>query len=405
MYVSQLSLTNYRNYSRLQLNFEPGPILLQGKNAQGKTNLLEALYYLSTTSSPHAKADRQLMNWLAMKQEVIPFVRLTALIKRNGGTLEIAITIVKEGESFKKDIQLNGSKKRAMDVIGKLNTVMFLPEDIDLITGPPSTRRRYLDSVLCQIDYEYCRALSRYNKLTTQRNALLKELADNRRTVDQLDYWDQQLAEHGSLLMVRRHNAILDLDAVARQRHRDLSDGLEGLRLHYAPSFDLHDRPAPNYQMPLNLQDLGPVAAPAPPIKQVIAAFRRRLEQVRREEIKRGVTTVGPHRDDLHFLIDGIDINLYGSRGQQRTAALSTKLAEIALMREATGETPVLLLDDVMSELDAERRGHVLEMIENTNQAFVTTTDWEDYHLPFRQGAQCYHVQSGRLAAIATDDS
>lgn len=400
MYVSQLSLTNYRNYSRLQLNFEPGPVLLQGKNAQGKTNLLESLYFLSTITSPHARADRQLINWLSVQNDVLPFTRLEATVNRGGGTLHITVTIVKEGERFKKDVRLNGSPKRAMDVIGKLNTVMFLPEDIALVTGAPSLRRRYLDSMLCQIDPEYCRALSRYNKVTTQRNALLKELGEKRRSADQLEYWDDQLAQYGSLIVTRRHNAILDLDAIARQRHRTLSDGVEGLRLHYAPSFDPHDRPAPDYQMPLVTEDLGPRTIPAPPLKEVEASFKAKLQTVRRNEIARGVSLLGPHRDDMHFLVDGIDITLYGSRGQQRTAALSTKLAEVALMRETTGEMPVLLLDDVMSELDAERRTQVLDMIKNAGQSFVTTTDWADYASDFRQAVPCFVVDNGRLERV-----
>ena len=265
MYLSHLSLTNYRNFTRLQADFGPGPILLQGNNAQGKTNLLESLYFLSTTTSPHARAVRQLINWLAMRREVIPFARLEGVVRRNGETLQIAITIVKEEERFKKDIRLNGVKKRAMDAIGALNTVMFLPEDIELVTGSPSVRRRYLDSMLCQIDAEYCRALRQYNKITTQRNALLKELAENRRSRDQLDYWDDQLAQYGALLVVRRHDAVLELDAVARRRHRELTAGQEGLRLYYAPSFDPHDRPAPDYQMPLLRKTWGRAPSPLPP--------------------------------------------------------------------------------------------------------------------------------------------
>ena len=397
MYISQLSLTNYRNYSRLQQTFQPAPILLQGQNAQGKTNLLEAIYFLSAITTPHARSDRQLLNWLSAKNDVLPFLRAEAWVARNGGTAQITITIVKEGERYKKDVRLNGAKKRAMDVIGTLNTVLFLPEDIALITGSPSVRRRYLDSVLCQIDREYCRALSQYNKLITQRNALLKELAENRRSVDQLDFWDEQLTAVGALLIVRRHDAILDLDAVARRKHRTLSDGQEGLRLYYAPSFDPHDRPRLDYQMPLITEKLPPRAIPAPPVPDVRDAFKSKLQSLRRDEIARGVTLLGPHRDDLHFLVDGVDINLFGSRGQQRTAALSTKLAEVSLMRDKTGETPVLLLDDVMSELDAVRRRQVIEMIERNGQAFLTTTDWNDFDADFRALAQCFTVEQGRL--------
>jgi DNA replication and repair protein RecF len=242
--------------------------------------------------------------------------------------------------------------------------------------------------------------LSRYNKILAQRNALLKELYKRNGQPDQLLYWDEQLAREGATLVANRHNMVLDLDAVASQRHRELSGGQEGLRLHYAPSFDPYQRPKPNYQLPLMMEDLTPYTATAPPVKEVRETFLAYLKEARPEEINRGVTLVGPHRDDLHFLVDGIDMTLYGSRGQQRTAALSTKLAEISLMRQTTGETPVLLLDDVMSELDAERRQQVIAIVDQAGQAVLTTTDWEDYNLDFRQRARLFSVTMGQLEEV-----
>lgn len=397
MYISQLSLTNFRNYSRLTLDLPSGPVLLRGDNANGKTNLLEAIYFLSTTRSVHTRTDQQLINWIILRQETLPFARVEATVKTRSETFKIAITVVREGNTFRKDIRFNGAKKRAMDIIGKLNTVMFLPEDIELVTGSPSIRRRYLDSTLCQINPDYCAALSRYNKVLTQRNALLKELFKRNSNPDQLFYWDEQLARDGAALMVNRHNTILDLDAVARQRHRELSGGREGLRLHYAPSFDLYRRPQPNYQLPLIMEELVPYSTAAPPLQDVRETFRSYLINARSEEISRGVTLVGPHRDDFHFLVDGIDMTMYGSRGQQRTAALSTKLAEVILMKQSTGETPVLLLDDVMSELDVHRRQQVLNIVDQAGQAVLTTTDWEDFSPDFRQRARLFSVAMGRL--------
>lgn len=397
MYISQLSLTNYRNYSRLSLGLPPGPILLQGDNAQGKTSLLEAIYFLSTTRSVHARADQQLINWLILKQEPLPFARVEATIKTERDSFQLAITLVRETEGFRKDIRFNGAKKRALDIIGKLTTVMFLPEDIELVTGAPSIRRRYLDSTLCQIDPEYCSALSRYNKVLANRNALLKDLYERKSNPDQLQYWDEQLAQHGATLVTQRHNAVLELDAVARQHHREVSGGKEGLRLYYAPSFDLYKRPKPDYQLPLLMEDLAPYSTVAPPLKEVRQTFLAYLQQSRREDINRGVTQVGPHRDDLHFLVDGIDMTLYGSRGQQRTAALSTKLAEVALMRQSTGEMPVLLLDDVMSELDADRRRQIITIVDQAGQALLTTTDWSDYEPEFRGRAKLFSVTMGQL--------
>jgi DNA replication and repair protein RecF len=321
VHITQLSLTNYRNYGRLNLELTFGPILLRGDNANGKTNLLESIYFLSTTRGVHARADQQLINWLVLRQDPLPFARVEATIQTRNDAFQLAITILREGDSLRKDIRLNGVKKRAMDVIGKLNTVMFLPEDIELVTGAPALRRRYLDSALCQINQSYCQALSRYNKVLTQRNALLKELYKRNGNADQLLYWDEELAHYGATLVFERHNSILELDTTARQRHRELSGGKEGLRLHYAPSFDPHQRPKPDYQLPLLMEDLAPYTTAAPPIKEVRETFLAYLKQARDEEINRGVTLVGPHRDDFHFLVDGIDMTLFGSRGQQRTAA------------------------------------------------------------------------------------
>jgi DNA replication and repair protein RecF len=402
VFISKLSLTNYRNYSRLIVDLPGGPVLLRGHNAHGKTNLLEAIYFLSTTRGIHARADQQLINWLILRQETLPFTRVEATVQTGQGeSFKLAITVVLEGNNMRKDIRLNGVKKRALDVIGKLTTVMFLPEDIELVTGAPAIRRRYLDSTLCQIHPHYCTSLSRYNKVLTQRNALLKELFKRNGNPDELVYWDEQLAENGAILLVHRHNMVLELDAVARQRHRELSGGKEGLRLHYAPSFDMNQRPKPNYQLPLVMEDLAPYASAAPPLKEVRETFLAYLRQQHADDINRGVTQVGPHRDDLHFLVDGIDMTLYGSRGQQRTAALSTKLAEVTLMKQTTGETPVLLLDDVMSELDAERRQQVISIVDQAGQALLTTTDWEDYDIDFRRRAKLFTVIMGRLEEVS----
>jgi DNA replication and repair protein RecF len=403
VYITQLSLTNYRNYSRLTLDLPPGPILLRGDNAQGKTNLLEAIYFLSTTRSMHARADQQLINWLILQKEMLPFARVEAVVKTERETLQLAITVVREGNDLRKDIRLNGAKKRAMDVIGKLTTVMFLPEDIELVTGAPSLRRHYLDSTLCQMNPDYCQALSRYNKVLEQRNALLKELFKRSGDSTQLQFWDEQLAHDGATLIAHRHNAVLDLDTIARQRHRELSGGKEGLRLHYAPSFDFFQQAKPNYQLPLMMEQLAPYTTAAPPVKEIRDTFLARLQQTRQDEMNRGVTLMGPHRDDFHFLVDGIDMTLYGSRGQQRTAALSTKLAEISLMQQTTGEMPVLLLDDVMSELDQDRRRQVIAMVNRAGQAMLTTTDWEDYDPNFRRQAKLLAVTMGQVIEVESE--
>jgi DNA replication and repair protein RecF len=409
MVLTRLSLTNFRNYARLALDLPPGPILLRSDNAQGKTNLLEAVYYLATTRSSFARAERQLVNWEAMERDLLPFARLEGHVRRNSRAFQIDITLLPgDVGTVRKEMRINGVRKRALDVIGQLNAVLFLPEDIELVTGSPSVRRRYLDVTLCQIDPAYCRALAQYNKLLAQRNALLKQLTERRgneaprsRDEDQLLFWDDQLAEHGATLIVARSQAITQLDQLGRGRYRVLGEEAEVFRLHYAPSFDPEHRPLLDYQRPLSLEELLPSEQSQPALPDVAKAFKSHLRQARREEIARGVTVIGPHRDDIHFTVDGVDMTLYGSRGQQRTTALALKLAEVDLMRQVTGETPLLLLDDVMSELDAGRRARVMAMVDGVEQAILTTTDWSDFTEDFRAQAHLLQLAAGQIAVVA----
>jgi len=305
-----------------------------------------------------------------------------------------------ENGRIHKEMRLNGVKRRALDMVGQLNAVLFRPEDIDLITGPPATRRRYLDITLCQINPTYCRALSQYNRTLTQRNALLKQLAERHGDQDQLLFWDERLAEYGALLIVSRREAITELDRLGRERYRMLSDQQETLRLYYAPSFDPEHRPLLDYQRPLSLEELWLSGQAQLSVKEVAQAFNHNLRRARREEIARGMTVVGPHRDDIHFLVDGVDMTLYGSRGQQRSTALALKLAEVDLMTQTAGESPVLLLDDVMSELDAGRRTRVMTVVEDVQQSILTTTDWNDFTDTFRAHAKLLQVANGRVTAI-----
>jgi DNA replication and repair protein RecF len=410
MRLNRLSLMNFRNYTRLALELPAGSILLQGDNAQGKTNLLEAVQYLATTRSPYATAERQLVNWLAWEREPLPFARLATEGKRGKEEFTLDITLIKdERGELRKEIRLNGVKKRALDVIGHFTAVLFLPEDIQLVTGNPALRRHYLDTTLCQVEAAYCSALAKYQNLLTQRNALLKQLRERPADPAQLDYWDEYLAANGASLMLRRHQAMLELDETARLRHRTLSNAQENLRLFYAPCFDLYHRPQPDYQSPLDVNRLNQHAAP-PPLESLMGLFREHLLACRREEIARGVTLVGPHRDDFHFLVNGIDLTLYGSRGQQRTAALALKLAEIELMRHRTGESPILLLDDVMSEFDADRRGQVLALVTDVEQAVLTTTDWDDFSPEFRRNTLLLSITGGlitpaHIASVSPDET
>jgi DNA replication and repair protein RecF len=390
MRLTHLSLHNFRNYVRLDLDLPPGVTVLVGDNAQGKTNLLEAVYYLATSRSPQAGSDRELVNWLATENEPLPYARLAGSVAWQERELTIQIILTQQannatpsGERYRKQILLNGVARRAMDLLGQLNVVLFLPDDIALVSGSPSLRRRYLDVTLCQVDPVYCRALSRYNQVVTQRNALLRDLREkggaSARTnaSAQLQFWDAKLVEHGGLLVTRRWQVIKALDGLARAVHQELTNETEQLGVRYVPSVELDDP--------------GDTEA-------VNASFQAQLVNQRSREIAAGMTLAGPHRDEVRFLINDMDAGVYGSRGQQRTVALSLKLAEVDLMRRETGEHPVLLLDDVLSELDAQRRRFLLHRLDDgPDQAVLTTTDLHALPADFLRKCQVWCVEMGCL--------
>ncbi len=418
MRLEHLSLTNFRNYARLELDFPGHTVLLQGDNAQGKTNLLEAIYYLATTRSPYAGAEYELVNWLAENQD-LPHARLVAQVRKGDSSLRIEITLVRAESSrvnhsvldgtkaprYRKHIKVNGVHKRALDLIGQVNVVLFLPEDIDLVAGSPSGRRRYLDATLCQIDPHYCRTLQKYNRVLTQRNHLLRTLRGREGELDQILFWDRSLVENGAYLVARRQEVISELDRLAQAIHLELTGQKERLRLRYEPSFDPSRPPPPDYQLPLEL-DL-----PSEPgfhqlgthLGQVAEAFRAQLREIRRREILQGMSLIGPHRDDLRFSVGGVDLTIYGSRGQQRTAALALKLAEVKLMAQEVGEQPILLLDDVMSELDDARRGYLMRMIDGAQQAILTTTDLKAYSTEFLAEVTLLRVREGRIEEMVNE--
>ena len=407
MRILQLDLSNFRNYTRLELDLSDRATLIQGDNAQGKTNLLEAIYYLSTVRSPQARADRELINWLAAEQEA-PFARLAARLQRGDSVHRLEITLLQRGgneirPSLRKEIRINGVSKRVADFVGQLNVVLFRPEDIELIAGPPSLRRRYLDVTLCQVDSRYLRALQQYNRIVTRRNALLRDLAERGGDPEQLLFWDEGLVENGAYLLARRQQAVAELNQLSHDTHLDLTAHRERLRLRYQPSFDFTHVPDADYQMLLGLEwGLGRGTDQLTAQAQKIArAFGAQLRELRRREIQAGMSLIGPHRDDLRFLVDGRDMATYGSRGQMRTIVLALKMAEVRLLRQETGEQPVLLLDDVMSELDAVRRRCLLELIDSEQQAILTTTDLSVYSEDFIERATLLRVEEGRISEIS----
>ncbi|MFO7635528.1 MAG: DNA replication/repair protein RecF [Caldilinea sp.] len=384
MLLSHLSLTHFRNYRHLEIAFDSPLTLLQGQNAQGKTNLLEAIFMLATSKAVHAMQEREIVDWQA-NEEPIPYCRVTGDVHLDGRALELEIILTPRGDgvNYTKQIRVNGAARRSMDLVGVLRAVLFLPEDIRLIDGGPAERRRYLDVALCQIDKGYCRALSAFQRVLLQRNSLLKQLREQEvnpasPAVDaQLAFWDEKLVQHGALVIARRHNFLIELEQIAAERHAELSAHREQLALQYLPSFNPGLLSDQEFEL---LREGLVTSAPTTRLEADVAgaAYLRKLAARRSRELAAGATLYGPHRDDLRFLANGRDLRVYGSRGQQRSAALSLKLAEVRAMTAATGSAPLLLLDDVMSELDAERRAMLLTVIDDVPQAIVTTTDWED---------------------------
>lgn len=401
MLLRHLSLTHFRNYARLELDLPPGPVLLFGDNAQGKTSLLEAIFYLATGRSPHTASDRQLIHWLAGQDGLMPAARVTGEVVHAGRPCKIDVTLAVEPATnsdegrFRRQVRVDGVSLKAADMTGRLMVVLFLPQDVDVIGGSPGLRRRYMDDVLTQVDGEYSRSLSTYGHVLSQRNALLKQLAERSGDPDELAYWDEQLVQAGTYLTLARRTAVAELERLADAIHRDLTGGSETLQLTYQPSLDLGRPAAPEFQiaLPIELSTLHrPLAA-----SDVAAAFAVQLRARRPEEIARGVTLTGPHRDELRFQADGIDLGTYGSRGQQRTAILALKLAEVDWMKTRTGDWPVLLLDEVLAELDARRRAYLLACVNGAPQAVLTSTDPDLFSPEFKARARLLRVVGGRI--------
>lgn len=405
MQVTQLSLTNFRNYGRLELVLPGGPTLLHGDNAQGKTNLLEALYYLATTRSPHADQDQQLINWEALQPfEPVVVGRITAQVETRDGPKQLEMRLIREEQrgrvTFRRQALVNRRKVRLMDLLGNLRVVMFLPQDVQIVTGSPSVRRRYLDITLCQTDRQYCRNLTNYNKILEQRNALLRRIAENGDGLDLLPIYTDKLVQAGSQIFIRRAAFVQALAREARQIHyEELTDGRETLRLDYLPRLQDAGNGRVDEEAVVEASEIGRWLAEEADLETVSQRFQKVLAECRQSEIGSGMTRIGPHRDDWSFLVSGRDLASYGSRGQQRTAILALKLAEIRWMASETRDNPVLLLDEVVAELDEKRRALLLETVQKVNQALLTATDPGMFTDTFLSSARLLRVKAGQVTA------
>jgi DNA replication and repair protein RecF len=384
MYLSHLKLHDFRNFKRLDLPLGRGLSLLYGENAQGKTNLLEAIAMLATSNSFHATSDREVINWDAPDR----IARIVAEVERHEDETKIEIVIIDTNgngipaapgspEKQRKRIKINGATKKAVDLIGQVTVVLFAPTDLRLVDGSPEDRRRFLDRALCQIRPHYCAALARYRKVITQRSALLKRIRDNQEEPRMLDYLDEKLTEWANLIIYERRGMVDELNQHVDQLQASISGGRESLRIVYRPSFAVDA---------------------AWNTIEALKQYRQQLSAARRREIQQGVCLLGPHRDDLEFVVNDVDMLTYGSRGQQRTAALSAKFGELAFMRAATGEEPILLLDDVFSELDAARREYLLNQALQHEQTLITATDYSSFSEEILARSHRYQVIAGEIS-------
>ena len=394
MYLKRLSLTNFRNFTRLDIDVPRRSVLLVGDNAQGKTSVLEAIYFLAALTSFQTNADRQMVNFLeahkspAVARIVGEYVRGTRTHK-----LEVRLILdavgVGNGQRLRKEILLDGVKKQASDAVGRFSAVVFVPQMSQIIEGGPDERRRYLNLAIAQAVPAYAGVLSDYTKALEQRNALLKALNERGGSADQLEVWDETLARLGAQIVQWRIAAVQELEKQASRVHLELTRGAEVLRLAYEPAYDPLPKIALKLDAPADRSNLK--------LNEIERGFLDRLRGLRSEEISRGVTTIGPHRDELRFLANQIDIGDYGSRGQIRTALLSLKLAEVSWIKERTAQWPVILLDEVMAELDLQRRADLLKYLGQAEQSLLTATDLKMFAPEFVDEAKVWRVKNGKV--------
>lgn len=367
MFLAETELKTFRNYTYLHKEWHAGINIFLGNNAQGKTNLLESIYILALGKSHRTTKDKE---WIAFNA---PFTFIKGKVIRRQGPVIIDMTVTDKGKKAK----INGLEQRRMsDFIGTLNAVMFAPEDLDLVKGTPHHRRRFMDMEIGQVSPMYLYNVSNYNKIVMQRNQLLKEIARSEKNSDLLDVWDEQLIEYGIKVVQKRMYFIEKLKQWTKEIHSQITNNKEELTIRYDSTFILETDTTE---------------------AQLRELYSEQLRKNREREIYRGVSLIGPHRDDLIFFINDQEAQSYGSQGQQRTAALSVKLAEIEMIQEEIGEYPILLLDDVFSELDDQRQSDLLKSIKDKCQTFITTTSIDGIAQNIVDEAQIFHIQAGEI--------
>lgn len=368
MYIKGLKLKNYRNYRELDISFNDKVNVIIGENAQGKTNLMEAFYVLAFTKSYRTPRENELILW---GQE---YAKIEGNIKKKNRHIPLEIVMTNKGKKAKLN---HLEQRRLSDYVGTFNVVMFAPEDLNLVKGPPQIRRRFIDMELGQIQPSYLYHLGQYQQVLKQRNHLLKRMQHStKKDPGLLQVLTDQLIEHAAILLKKRFIFLEKLRKWSKPIHFQISRGLEQLEIRYNPTVDVSEDTNKE-----KIEDI----------------YLQTFQQLQEKEIDRGTTMVGPHRDDLTFFVNDRDVKIFGSQGQQRTTALSIKLAEIDLINEEVGEYPVLLLDDVFSELDDYRQTHLLSTFQGRIQTFVSTTSVDGINHETLKKAELFQVNNGTI--------
>jgi len=371
MYIKNMKLKDFRNYEKLDIDFSNKVNVIIGENAQGKTNLLEAIYVLAFTKSYRTLQDKELINWNKA------FAKINGIIQKSNQTIPLEIIFHHQGKKAKKN---HIEQKKLSDYIGLLNVVMFAPEDLSLVKGSPQFRRRFLNMEISQIEPIYVYHLSQYQQILKQRNQLLKFFQQQKSNDEySLEIFTEQLIQQATKIIKKRFEFLHLLKKWAIPIHKEISRQKELLNINYSSSVKV-------------LEDDDE--------DKIKEKYKIAFDSIKQNEIRRGTTLIGPHRDDLTFQINGIDVKLYGSQGQQRTTSLSLKLAEIDLIFSIKKHYPILLLDDVLSELDNYRQSHLLNTIQGKVQTFVTTTNVDGIDHDTISEAMLYEVTSGKVNMI-----
>ena len=367
---------------------QPGMTLFQGDNGAGKSNLLEAMYLLAVARSPRASSDRELIRRINQEGEF--YAQAAGNVERRQDSVNLQVNFrttnapnpVTGGVamSVQKYFRVNGAPRRASALIGHLNAVMFSADDLEIVYGAPSVRRRYLNILISQTDRAYLSTIQRYERVVRQRNHLLRQIRDGAGRVGELSFWDDELVKEGSEIVAQRSATVRTLSEGASPIYADLSDGSEGLTIEYKPNVSLSD-------------DMSG--------RSIAEALMAKLAERRGQELARGVTVTGPHRDDLALTLNGMEAAAFASRGQTRTAVLALKLAEAAYLRERRGQEPVILLDDVLSELDAARRNHVIGHASQYHQTLITTADADSIFRQLPPDTARFHVEDSRIRLLS----